>query len=179
MSSFLTYRIHLFSQMKAFAGTTSACLTLFPSTRRSYLQGLLASPRSALDCTTVTFTRQTSVTETEKSPSIFLSGSIISLVGEHVGKPSLASHHYDVFRNVPLNEISFLGGNHFRAWKQNGTEVNTGAWFLGCVGCVMYVFTQSHSISRVSKEQVRSTPNGCHYLTELTSGLLKPPYDCP
>ncbi|KAH0831963.1 hypothetical protein J3R83DRAFT_12852 [Lanmaoa asiatica] len=22
-------------------------------------------------------------------------------------------------------------GNHFRAWKQNGTEVNTGAWFLG------------------------------------------------
>jgi len=25
---------------------------------------------------------------------------------------------------------SLYGGNHFRAWKQNGTEANTGAWFL-------------------------------------------------
>ncbi|KZV95071.1 hypothetical protein EXIGLDRAFT_735968 [Exidia glandulosa HHB12029] len=25
---------------------------------------------------------------------------------------------------------SFAGGNHFRAWKQNGTLANTGAWFL-------------------------------------------------
>lgn len=22
------------------------------------------------------------------------------------------------------------GGNHFRAWKQNGSEADTGAWFL-------------------------------------------------
>lgn len=26
---------------------------------------------------------------------------------------------------------SVAGGNHFRAWKQNGTEANSGAWFLG------------------------------------------------
>jgi len=26
---------------------------------------------------------------------------------------------------------SLAGGNHFRAWQQNGTEANTGAWFLG------------------------------------------------
>jgi hypothetical protein len=26
---------------------------------------------------------------------------------------------------------SFAGGNHFRAWKQNGTLANSGAWFLG------------------------------------------------
>jgi len=26
---------------------------------------------------------------------------------------------------------SLAGGNHFRAWKQNGTRANTGAWFLG------------------------------------------------
>ncbi|KAJ7578174.1 hypothetical protein C8J56DRAFT_797930 [Mycena floridula] len=26
---------------------------------------------------------------------------------------------------------SFAGGNHFRAWQQNGTMANTGAWFLG------------------------------------------------
>jgi len=25
---------------------------------------------------------------------------------------------------------SLAGGHHFRAWKQNGTEANTGAWFL-------------------------------------------------
>ncbi|KNZ73158.1 hypothetical protein J132_00993, partial [Termitomyces sp. J132] len=26
---------------------------------------------------------------------------------------------------------SLAGGNHFRAWKQNGTDANSGAWFLG------------------------------------------------
>ncbi|KII90890.1 hypothetical protein PLICRDRAFT_123687 [Plicaturopsis crispa FD-325 SS-3] len=26
---------------------------------------------------------------------------------------------------------SVAGGNHFRAWKQNGTAANSGAWFLG------------------------------------------------
>ncbi|ORY89033.1 hypothetical protein BCR35DRAFT_300814 [Leucosporidium creatinivorum] len=25
---------------------------------------------------------------------------------------------------------SVIGGNHFRAWKQNGSEADTGAWFL-------------------------------------------------
>ena len=29
---------------------------------------------------------------------------------------------------------SFAGGNHFRAWRQNGTLANTGAWFLAYVG---------------------------------------------
>lgn len=27
---------------------------------------------------------------------------------------------------------SVRGGHHFRAWKQNGTLANTGAWFIGC-----------------------------------------------
>ncbi|KAA1474754.1 hypothetical protein DENSPDRAFT_883035 [Dentipellis sp. KUC8613] len=26
---------------------------------------------------------------------------------------------------------SFAGGHHFRAWKQNGTTANSGAWFIG------------------------------------------------
>ncbi|KAF7364858.1 hypothetical protein MVEN_00356100 [Mycena venus] len=26
---------------------------------------------------------------------------------------------------------SIAGGHHFRAWRQNGTEANSGAWFLG------------------------------------------------
>lgn len=25
------------------------------------------------------------------------------------------------------------GGQHFRGWRQNGTDANTGAWFLACV----------------------------------------------
>ena len=25
---------------------------------------------------------------------------------------------------------SVIGGNHFRAWKQNGTHADSGAWFL-------------------------------------------------
>jgi len=25
---------------------------------------------------------------------------------------------------------SLAGGNHFRAWRQNGTEANSGAWFI-------------------------------------------------
>lgn len=27
---------------------------------------------------------------------------------------------------------SVRGGQHFRAWKQNGTLANSGAWFIGC-----------------------------------------------
>ncbi len=26
---------------------------------------------------------------------------------------------------------SIRGGHHFRAWRQNGTQANSGAWFLG------------------------------------------------
>lgn len=28
---------------------------------------------------------------------------------------------------------SLAGGNHFRAWHQNGSDANTGAWFIGYV----------------------------------------------
>ena len=27
----------------------------------------------------------------------------------------------------------FTGGQHFRAWKQNGTLASSGAWFIGYV----------------------------------------------
>lgn len=26
---------------------------------------------------------------------------------------------------------SFAGGHHFRAWRQNGSAANSGAWFIG------------------------------------------------
>jgi len=28
---------------------------------------------------------------------------------------------------------SFAGGQHFRAWRQNGSAAPSGAWFIGCV----------------------------------------------
>jgi hypothetical protein len=28
---------------------------------------------------------------------------------------------------------SVAGGHHFRAWRQNGTHADSGAWFIGCV----------------------------------------------
>lgn len=28
---------------------------------------------------------------------------------------------------------TYLGGQHFRAWKQNGTKANSGAWFIGFI----------------------------------------------
>lgn len=32
---------------------------------------------------------------------------------------------------------SVRGGNHFRAWRQNGTDANSGAWFWGYVLCTV------------------------------------------
>ncbi|KAJ8495200.1 hypothetical protein ONZ45_g12964 [Pleurotus djamor] len=37
-------------------------------------------------------------------------------------------HYFPVFGTC---WESLAGGNHFRAWKQNGTTANSGAWFLG------------------------------------------------
>ncbi|KDR83015.1 hypothetical protein GALMADRAFT_238775 [Galerina marginata CBS 339.88] len=39
---------------------------------------------------------------------------------------------------------SIAGGHHFRAWKQNGTLANTGAWFIGA--SKEYDSTRSHKI---------------------------------
>lgn len=93
MSLYLISRIHLFSQKKVFAGTTSAqsfyCLC---QPCRSHLQGLLGSLRSVLGCIMVMSTRQTLVTGTGENLSTYLPANIISLVGERVGRASLASH---------------------------------------------------------------------------------------
>jgi hypothetical protein len=34
---------------------------------------------------------------------------------------------------------SLVGGNHFRAWKQDGAGARTGAWFLAYVYCLIWV----------------------------------------
>ncbi|EIW81207.1 hypothetical protein CONPUDRAFT_82232 [Coniophora puteana RWD-64-598 SS2] len=44
--------------------------------------------------------------------------------GEHI----LARQYY--FPRWGTCWESIAGGNHFRAWKQNGTDADTGAWFL-------------------------------------------------
>ena len=36
---------------------------------------------------------------------------------------------------------SIRGGHHFRAWKQNGTEADTGAWFLAYVLLYLNAYT--------------------------------------
>ena len=30
-----------------------------------------------------------------------------------------------------LTTAILIGGQHFRAWKQNGTQADSGAWFIG------------------------------------------------
>ncbi|KAF9510980.1 hypothetical protein BS47DRAFT_1319355 [Hydnum rufescens UP504] len=39
----------------------------------------------------------------------------------------LRQHYFPIFGTC---WESLAGGHHFRAWRQNGTEANTGAWFL-------------------------------------------------
>ncbi|KAL0579871.1 hypothetical protein V5O48_002118 [Marasmius crinis-equi] len=48
--------------------------------------------------------------------------------GGRKGEQLLARQHY--FPVWGTCWESLAGGNHFRAWKQNGTQANTGAWFL-------------------------------------------------
>lgn len=45
---------------------------------------------------------------------------------------SLAGSYFQfnpLVRRIPTGILT--GGHHFRAWKQNGTEANSGAWFIG------------------------------------------------
>ena len=75
--------------------------------------------------------------------------SIISQYGGRVGKPLLAS--LNQCRAHSCFNTTTTGGNHFRAWKQNGSEVNTGAWFLGCVERTLCLVLFTHSdIQRVN-----------------------------
>lgn len=40
-------------------------------------------------------------------------------------------YSYRTSGSIHLIYFYTLGGNHFRAWRQNGTLANSGAWFLG------------------------------------------------
>ncbi|KAI0031005.1 hypothetical protein K488DRAFT_28354, partial [Vararia minispora EC-137] len=47
----------------------------------------------------------------------------------HVQEQYLARQQY--FPMLGTCWESFAGGHHFRAWRQNGTRANSGAWFVG------------------------------------------------
>ncbi|TBU23727.1 hypothetical protein BD311DRAFT_767882 [Dichomitus squalens] len=53
-------------------------------------------------------------------------------LGDGLGRKSeqfLGRQHY--FPIMGTCWESAVGGHHFRAWRQNGSEANSGAWFLG------------------------------------------------
>lgn len=53
-----------------------------------------------------------------------------------------------------------IGGNHFRAYKQNGTEANSGAWFLAVSKEVVRIHPLSSLIHRVlSSSKVPTGPS--------------------
>ena len=49
--------------------------------------------------------------------------------GVHVGRV-LQVHIPIIYLSILPTGI-FIGGHHFRAWKQNGTQADSGAWFIG------------------------------------------------
>jgi hypothetical protein len=40
---------------------------------------------------------------------------------------------------------SFAGGHHFRAWRQNGTLADSGAWFVGYMHALFVICAVSGS----------------------------------
>ena len=55
-------------------------------------------------------------------------------LGDGLGrKPEQLLYRQDYFPVIGTCWESVKGGHHFRAWKQNGTIADSGAWFLGCV----------------------------------------------
>ena len=41
------------------------------------------------------------------------------------------SYSYYLLSSVHITTGIIIGGHHFRAWKQNGTQADSGAWFIG------------------------------------------------
>lgn len=53
-------------------------------------------------------------------------------LGDGLGrKPEQLLYRQDYFPVIGTCWESVKGGQHFRAWKQNGTIADSGAWFLG------------------------------------------------
>ena len=53
---------------------------------------------------------------------------------------------------------SLAGGHHFRAWRQNGTHADSGAWFIGYVSLLsslpgFFCFNSERNGDRASKEE--------------------------
>ncbi|KIM65905.1 hypothetical protein SCLCIDRAFT_1211911 [Scleroderma citrinum Foug A] len=99
---------------------------------------------------------------------------------EHV----LARQHY--FLRWGTCWETLIGGNHFRAWKQNGTMADTGAWFLAV--SKEYDSTRNHMIvpngynigrdMLVERALEGSSWNGMSWVAEIEwrEGLLEAGY---
>jgi hypothetical protein len=79
---------------------------------------------------------------------------------------------------------SAVGGNHFRAWRQNGTRADSGAWFLGVSkeydsGKNHAIVPDGYNLGRdalVSKAAAGSRWKGMWWQADVEwrEGLLKP-----
>ncbi|KAL4073209.1 hypothetical protein V8B97DRAFT_197115 [Scleroderma yunnanense] len=99
---------------------------------------------------------------------------------EHI----LARQHY--FPRWGTCWESLIGGNHFRAWKQNGTLADTGAWFLAA--SKEYDSIKNHMIvpngynigrdMLVANAYAGSSWKGMSWVAEIEwrEGLLEPGY---
>jgi hypothetical protein len=81
---------------------------------------------------------------------------------------------------------SLVGGNHFRAWKQDGAGARTGAWFLACVydlrsyyvdplltHCIPYIYSVSKELWLGAHHDI--SPNGYNGGRDaLVTRALKP-----
>jgi hypothetical protein len=50
---------------------------------------------------------------------------------EHAGRALQVRIPIIYFSTLHITTGILIGGHHFRAWKQNGTQADSGAWFIG------------------------------------------------
>ncbi|KAI0953547.1 hypothetical protein AcW1_007737 [Taiwanofungus camphoratus] len=74
-------------------------------------------------------------------------------LGDGIGrKPEQLLARQDYFPVMGTCWESVRGGHHFRAWHQNGTIADSGAWFIGYVGVFphgLYSAKRTHNLRRV------------------------------
>jgi len=64
-----------------------------------------------------------------------------------------------------------IGGNHFRAYKQNGTEANSGAWFLAVSKEVVRLVSPRSSLPYRVAERVLSIAGSTRETQDCTERL--------
>ena len=84
-------------------------------------------------------------------------------LGDGLGRKSehmLVRQHY--FPVIGTCWESVRGGHHFRAWRQNGTLANSGAWFIGYAVTFYCSCAGLMSPSRSASKEKVCIPGRCH-----------------